>query len=387
MRGLGLLVAGRLAEKGAGRLILMGRRKPDAEALSLIRKIEESGCRVDLVEGDVSSLSDLRPVFGGIEAGYPLKGIFHCAGTLSDGVLAQQTWERFAAVMKAKVTGAWNLHLLSAGLPLDLFVLFSSAVSVIGSPGQTNHAAACAFEDGLARFRTRRGLPGASIAWGPWTSVGAAAGREILSRWEGQGIFPISPEKGLQALEKILSGTGSGVTVLNAAWPEFKRFRREWAGSGFFSELGDPSPSDAPPAPGESGKLLSRVKGAAGPERAKLVRRFVDAAIRRVLELDAAFAIDPKQGLSDLGMDSLLSVELKNRLQRETGLSLPATLAFDFPTPEALARLLSEKLPGSDPERFEKNDEDTSEAGEIGALSDEEAEALLFQELSMRRSI
>jgi hypothetical protein len=136
--------------------------------------------------------------------------------------------------MKPKVTGALNLHTLTAGLPLDFFVMFSSAVSVLGSPGQANHAAACAFEDGLAVLRGRLGLPGVSIAWGPWATVGAAAAPEILSRWEGQGIFSISPGSGVQALEEVLSRPRAGTMVLNAVWHEFKRSRRGGARTRLF---------------------------------------------------------------------------------------------------------------------------------------------------------
>ena len=249
--------------------------------------------------------------------------------------------------MAAKVSGSWNLHLLSISLPLDFFVLFSSAVSVIGSAGQGNHAAACAFEDTLAAYRQSIGLPAVSINWGPWTDVGAAHHRQVGARWQSQGVFSITPDKGMQAFEEIFSGSSPQITVLNVAWPAFLRQRSGSEALSFFEEMAvDSVREEKRVEPERSPQALpSRLGKAIGQERAKIIRQFVDDIIRRILQLEASFTINPKQGLSDLGMDSLMSIELKNLMQRETGLPLPATLAFDYPTPEALAELISMKFP------------------------------------------
>ena len=390
--GLGLLIAHRLAQKGAGHLILMGRRPPAGDDLAAVQRLEKTGTRVSIVEGDVSRMKDVRKAVRTINPDCPLRGLVHCAGTLSDGVLLKQTWERFAAVMAAKVSGSWNLHLLSIGLPLDFFVLFSSAVSVIGSAGQGNHAAACAFEDTLAAFRQSIGLPAVSINWGPWTDVGAAHHRQVGARWQSQGVFSITPAKGVQAFEEIISGSSPQITVLNVAWPAFLRQRSGSEALSFFEELAVDSVREEtqaePKKPPQA--LPSRLGKAVGQERTKIIRQFVDDIIRRILQLEASFTINPKQGLSDLGMDSLMSIELKNLMQRETGLPLPATLAFDYPTPEALAELISTKFPdmssGKEPANPKASDLDSAELRTITNLSEEEAETLLLKEIGLHPS-
>jgi len=391
LSGLGLLVAQWLVLKGAGHLVLMGRRKCVGDNLSAVAKLEETGTRISVIEGDVSRMQDVQQALEVIESVCPLQGVVHCAGSLSDGVLVKQDWRRFAAVMAAKVSGSWNLHQITRGMHLDFFVMFSSAVSVLGSAGQANHAAACAFEDALAAYRLRLGLPAVSINWGPWSDIGAAANRQIDMRWQAQGIFQIKPSKGLLALEEILSRTSAQTAVLNAAWTDFVRQQSRPKPVPFLSELVS---SAAPqkrlrPQTEQAPELLLNLKGVASQEQAKVIHQFVLTVIRCVLELEPDFDIGPKQGLSDLGMDSLLSIELKNHLQRGSGMMFPATLAFDYPTPEALADLISSKLQASD-DVAPKSDPDPAdyssiELRQIDNLSDDEAEAMLLQELDIEK--
>jgi acyl transferase domain-containing protein len=381
LRGLGLRVAQWLAGKGAGHLILLGRRPPDQETRDLLDRLEAQAVRIDIVQGDVSCLDDLQRAAAFIGDRTGLNGIFHCAGTLSDGVLVKQTWERFRSVMAAKVAGAWNLHRLSSGMPLDLFVLFSSAVSVIGSAGQANHAAACAFEDALAVYRRRLGLPGISINWGPWSEVGAAAGAAIHSRWQAMGVFAFPPSAGLQALEALLQNPAPQITVLKADWTQFLRTRPD---SPMFRMLrATARPAGEPLRTAAQAPELS-LRGVPEAEKGQIVRQFVERVIRMTMELEVGFELNPRQGLSELGMDSLLSIELRNHLQRGTGMALPATLAFDYPTIDALVALIlsKQRAPGQvGMPVMEAEPAPSAVENAIDSLTEEEAEALLLSEL------
>jgi hypothetical protein len=148
----------------------------------------------------------------------PLRGIIHAAGTLDDGVLNQQSWERFERVMAPKVDGAWYLHTLSQDQPLDFFVLFSSAVSMLGSAGQANHVAACAFEDALAHYRRAQGLPALSINWGPWAETGAATQGTLSERLQTKGFRLIDSERGLRLLERLMLRNRAQVGAMSADW-------------------------------------------------------------------------------------------------------------------------------------------------------------------------
>ena len=172
---LGLLVARRLAEQGAGHLLLLGRRAPSAEAATAIVEMERLGARVTLVQADISQDGSQKVLSDTLAGLPPLRGVVHAAGVLDDGVLLDLTSARLAAVLGPKAWGAWNLHRWTRQQPLDFFVLFSSAAALLGSPGQANYAAANAFLDALAHHRHALGLPAVSIAWGPWAGSGMAA--------------------------------------------------------------------------------------------------------------------------------------------------------------------------------------------------------------------
>ena len=166
---LGLLVAGWLVGRGARNVVLLGRSDPGVEAGAVIAELEQGGARVLVARADVTHESELVRALKELQSELPpVCGVIHAAGMLDDGILMNQSWERFAPVLAPKVQGAWNLHRLTRDLPLDFFVLFSSAASLLGSPGQGNYAAANAFLDALAHHRRGLGLPALSINWGPW---------------------------------------------------------------------------------------------------------------------------------------------------------------------------------------------------------------------------
>jgi len=262
----------------------------------------------------------------------PLRGVLHAAGLLDDGVVAQQTPERFNRVMAPKVAGAWNLHLLTQRDALDFFVMYSSAASLLGSPGQSNHAAANAFLDGLAHFRRAAGLPAQSINWGAWSGIGEAARRQAGERLGAKGVGAISPEQGLKALERLWNCEQAQAAFVPIDWPQFLPHWPDRALVAGFRAEPDERPTES--------SLRSIIDGTPAHGRVEVVTNFVAGQVARILGLEAAADVDPEAGFFSLGMDSLTSVELKNRLQSELGCTLPATVVFDFPNVEALTRFV-----------------------------------------------
>lgn len=334
--GLGLAVAERLVERGARHLVLLGRRAPGVEAHTRLAAMKERGVEVQALSCDVAMAADLARVLGELEGRQPpIRGVVHAAGVIDDGLLMQMTAERFANVFAAKVSGGWNLHRAFQGTSLDFFVLFSSAASMIGSAGQANYVAANAFLDSLAHLRRGEGLPGLSLGWGAWAEVGAAADANLQRRMEqlGFGVIPLAD--GLQLFEQSL-GLGGQLGVLPVDWAVLGRRGR--------STLYEDFVAQASPAAGEDIRAkLARIPPA---DRRAELRAYVGTLVNGVLGRPPTEALDPAQGFFDLGMDSLMSVELRNVLQRSLGVSLPATVAFDNPTVNALADHLAEEVLG-----------------------------------------
>ena len=346
--GLGLVVAQWLLARGAQSIVLMGRRAPADGALASLAAAAPDA-RVAFEQGDVSREDDVRRVVDVIAASTrPLRGVFHLAGVLDDGVIAQQAWERFARVMAPKIAGAWHLHRLAGSL--DCFVLFSSMASVLGTAGQSPYAAANAFLDGLAHLRRAQGQPALSVNWGPWGGAGMATtvSAQDARRWSAQGIGIIDADQGIAALEQLLRRPAvAQAGVLPADWTKV---------------LAQYAPGTEPPllrgvapernravaraasTPATRATLIDQLRDVPASSRpALLVAHVRDQAIR-VLGLDPAFKLDTRVGLRDLGLDSLMALELRNRLQRSVGQTLPSTLAFDCPTVDALAAYLESKL-------------------------------------------
>jgi len=382
---LGLRVARWLAEHGARHLILMGRHGARGEALDEVRRLEQDGARILIVRADVSDGGQLARALQEVKDTMPgLRGVFHAAVVLDDGVLANQSLERFRAVLAPKVAGAWNLHALTQDMPLDHFVLFSSTVALLGSPGQGNYAAANAFMDALAHHRRSRGLPGLSINWGPWAETGLAAGlsRRDQARWVARGVGSIPPDQGLELLGHLLSGRAAQVGVLPVDWAKF------------LAQLPSPSPflgalATASEAPAELRlDLVRRWEEAPASERRELLEAYVRSQVARVLGLAFPESIKLRQRLFDLGLDSLMAVELRNRIALELGRSLRSTLVFDYPTVESLVEHLAgsvlalELSPGAVRESTRDTGERPRSPAGLDDLSGDEIASLLERELS-----
>ncbi len=384
LSGLGPVVARWLAVQGAGRIVLASRRGPTAELAPELAALREQGCEVVAEALDVTDAGALADLLTRLRAdGPPLRGVIHSAGVLADGGLLQQDAERYAQVFGPKVLGAALLDELTRADALDFFVLFSSAAAVLGSPGQSNHSAANSFLDLLARERRTRGLPGLSINWGAWADVGAAAGRGVAQRIATLGLEVITLDQGLQALQRLLTQPHAQVAVLPANWRRYVEQVGRGATPALLSELSGTRPTGAAPVTVVPPQMDLRVQlaDAAASRRRPLLAAFVRERALRALGLDAARSIDPRTPLGELGLDSLLAVELRNTLGTALGLALPATLLFDHPTLDALTdHLMAELFPVAAPDITAGPRAAPAASTIVGAiedLSDEEVERRL----------
>jgi NADPH:quinone reductase-like Zn-dependent oxidoreductase/SAM-dependent methyltransferase len=403
MGGVGLSVASWLADNGARHLVLAGRREPDEHARAAISELECRGVKVVVTCADISRPEDVDALFAPFGRELPpLRGVFHSALVLDDGALLQQTAERFARVMSPKVLGGWLLHSHTKSLPLDFFVAFTAAGSVIGSAGQGNYAAANAFMDALISHRRSRGLPGLSVQWGMWSEVGAAAAMQMADRLAERGFGSMPTDVALAALRDAMHRVPplAQVAIAPIDWPAFFAAASGASARPFFAKLmleaqraeRRNAPTQRKAEAGARRDLRRELNAAPPARRAGILSAHVRAQVGRVLGLDASHVLDPRQPLQELGLDSLMAVELRTLLGGGLQLerALPATLAFDYPSMDAIASFLARELFGSEGgadgrDASRAKQRDRQEEGDrerlVAALSDDEAEALLLAEL------
>ncbi|MBI9089233.1 MAG: SDR family NAD(P)-dependent oxidoreductase [Desulfobacterium sp.] len=356
---LGLTMAEFLVGEGATHLVLLARSLPGPESAESIDMLMEKGADVRVMLADVADYDQMKRVWADLGSGLPpLKGILHAAGVLDDGMLKDQDVARFSQVLRPKVDGTWNLHRLSLAHDLDFFVMFSSVASLFGNAGQGSYAAANAFMDALAHHRRAHGFPGTSINWGAW-DAGMAASQDRLAAW---GARPLSVETGKVLFQMILDQNPVEIGAMAIDW---SLFRQNLLGPlpAMYSEIGGADHETE--IPREASEIINRLNHAEPDGRYPLLLDFTGHLATQVLGAGQG-ALIADQPLMEQGFDSLMAVELRNRLGRELGKALPASMLFDYPTLEKITGyLLEEKIVFKGGE----NVTETKKEGDIQGLS------------------
>ncbi|MEU4933123.1 SDR family NAD(P)-dependent oxidoreductase, partial [Streptomyces yokosukanensis] len=353
---LGALAARHLvARNGVRHLVLASRRGPDADGVrELVAELTEQGATVSAVACDVSDRDQVEALLASVPQAHPLRGVVHTAGVFDPGVIGALTPERLATVFAPKVDAVRHLDRLTRGLELDAFVVYSSASSVFMGAGSGGYAAANAFLDGLMATRRAAGLPGLSLSWGPWEQVTGMAGniddltRTRMSRREGRGgVLALRSAEGMELFDAAL---GSGHALLVPVRLDLRAVRADAAAGGGVPHLlrglvrAGRQQARAAGSGGEQGRLADRLAGLPAAKQEALLLDMVRAQAAVVLGHSGPEGVRVDTAFNEAGFDSLTSVELRNRLREATGLKLPATLVFDHPTPQALARFLRAEL-------------------------------------------
>jgi acyl transferase domain-containing protein/NADPH:quinone reductase-like Zn-dependent oxidoreductase/short-subunit dehydrogenase/acyl carrier protein len=341
--GLGALVARHLVvEHQVRHLLLVGRQGPRAAGASeLVDDLARLGAQVEVVACDVSEREQVEQLLAGIPQEHPLEAVVHMAGVIDDGVIGSLTPERIDSVLAPKVAGAWNLHELTREMDLSAFVMFSSMAGVLGSPGQANYAAANAFLDGLAVRRQVLGIAGTSIAWGLWAQESEMTDHlDELDhrRMSRMGALALSSDEGLGMFDQALAINEPLVVSARVDKSALRAHARTGELHPLLHGIIRTRTRDAVRSPNRS--LMRILADTARDEQASVVLELVRSHAAHILGHSTPGAIDERRSFKELGFDSLAAVELRNELEPVTGLRLPATLVFDYPSPRVLADYL-----------------------------------------------
>ncbi|MBD2773048.1 type I polyketide synthase [Iningainema tapete] len=345
---LGLAVARWMVERGARHLVLLGRSQPNDEVNSQLKELELFGATVVVAQADVCNYEQLARVLAVIEqSALPLRGIIHTAGVLDDGIIQQLDWQRFRRAMAPKVQGAWNLHALTQNLPIDFFVLFSSTAAMLGSAGQANYCAANTFLNALAFYRRAQGLPATSINWGNWGEIGMAARGQLLDRLKLKGEESMAPQQALQALEQLLWNSPVQVGVSSINWSRY--LSEQSTNSRFFTDFqveiqGVRSLSvEETKQESKTNSLRDTLVSAPPAERQQLLEFRITEQVAKILGFSTS-RLDIAESLTSLGLDSLMAIELRSWLNKETELNLSIMSIMQGPSISQLAELMLEEL-------------------------------------------
>lgn len=395
--GLGLLVARWLVERGARRLILLGRNvfpersewsavdanDPIAERLEAVRQLERMGASVHIAGFDIADGSALAQWLKQYKAeGWPpIRGVFHSAGFAKPQLLMNMDAESFRAVMRPKIAGVWNLHEQLRGEPLDCFVMFSSVAAQLTSAGQGNYSAGNAFLDAFAYYRRSLHLPALSINWGPWAEVGMAAKLELNDFFEQRGNFPISTQQGLAALGRAMEQDRPNVTVVAVDWSVVADRNYESGIPAMVRELVENAHnggSEEARSEGRSGDqfLLAVIAEQDMEARKALIVEGIKDVVSKVMGINRD-KLSPDQSLNTMGLDSMLAMEMRSRLEKDTGVSFTVVELLSGPSIAQFAETMLVKIE----ELTEASTDDAALLDELAELSEEEIERML-QEVS-----
>jgi acyl transferase domain-containing protein/acyl carrier protein len=400
MGGLGLLVARWMVERGARRLILLGREELPARSLwneaeagsrlaqriAAIRDIEALGASVHVAGFDVADEAQLASFLEGYQReGWPaIRGVVHSAGVARPQLLADTDAAALGSTLRPKVYGAWLLHRLLEDAPLDFFVLFSSIASVVPLPGQSDYAAGNAFMDALCHYRQARGLAALSVNWGPWAEVGMATQLDLTEHFERRGLFPMTPDQGLQALSTLIGQGTPQATVVSADWPLVGQWYPKSKAAPILSDLiaRSQEANNSAAAQGAAGgaDFLRELRLADPDTRRSLLESHLRDVAAGVLRLNRS-RLDPEQPLNGLGLDSMMAIELKNSIEGSLGVTLAVV---DLLKGTTVAQLAADLAPRLQEDEQPAEEETARILAELEQLSTEEVEALLNEvELSV----
>ncbi|KUI98277.1 type I polyketide synthase [Vibrio sp. MEBiC08052] len=387
--GLGFAVTEWLVSQGAKHLLLLGRNRAGTEKEKRISELSHQGIDIQVECADVSHYQDMDRIFSEHGSRYPIKGVIHTAGVLDDGMIKNYLPERLSGVLAPKVAGAWNLHRLTQSLPLDLFVLFSSASSYLPGNGQGAYAAANGFLDTLASYRRMHHLPAQSINWGPWQDVGMASALNTAEqeRLKSIGMKFISVRQGCEIMQALihgqLKGVPSQVMALDIHWPHYashckfpallkalpamrvQRLEKEEQSH----PLKNSSTLSKFQTRTTTSPLLSVLEQTPADNRHRVLATHLVDMVAQVMGIEQVEMIDIDKQLFDIGMDSLMAVEFKNMLQNQLAYSFHSTLIFDFPTIKRLAGYIVDECLSFDLSDVTDIDEVTEEESQIDTES------------------
>jgi myxalamid-type polyketide synthase MxaE and MxaD len=393
-----LKLAAWLAGQGAGEIILVGRSSMPARAdwdaidpasqdgrrIVAVRSMEAAGSRVRIVSADVASAAGMRDAFAEIRAqALPLRGVFHAAAAMHQAPILSLCTDDFARMFAAKVDGTTVLHELTAELPLDWFVLFSSTTALWGVAGLAHYAAANQFLDAFAASRRSAGLPALSVNWGTWDEMRLAS-EDDRRRFAQGGLLPMDSGKALAALAAAGGAARANVAVASVDWSAFKALYEARGARPFFERITVedlPAPTRQATSAGVAA-VIDQVNAAPPAQRRELVTSHISREVARILGRDQGCGVELDRGLFEMGMDSLMSVELKNALERAFGRRLPSTLTFNYPNVGALSQFIcSDVLRLEDPGASET----TAAPDAHDDLSEQELAAMLAATLGSIR--
>ncbi len=334
---LGMGVTEWLVVQGARYVVLLSRRPPSQDAAFRLNQLCEAGANIAILQGDVTDAASLRSALDGIAPTFPaLRGVFHAAGVLADGMMFEMDQAQLEKAMAPKVTGAWNIHNATLDSPIELFVLFSSVASVLGSPGQANYAAGNAFLDGLARYRRSAGLPAVSINWGPWADAGMAAQQETHRQLELRGMNPLRPDDALNVLSAVVRSKTTNLAVMDVRWDDLLA-RMPPGPTPILEHVLDQShgPGNQAADTAIDEAFCRQLREATDAEQERMLSNYIANQVASVMGIDRE-SLDVDQSLGTLGLDSLMGMELKAKLESQLGLDLPMAILFDNPTVKSL---------------------------------------------------
>ncbi|OKI13016.1 hypothetical protein A6A08_16370 [Nocardiopsis sp. TSRI0078] len=381
---LGLSTARWLAGRGVGDITLMARSAPGEAARAVIDRLTAEGTTVRVVPGSVTDPGDCARAVAAATTDGPLHYVFHLAGTTRDGAFHQLDEDAFRGVFAAKAGGADRVIEAVSGQPLRSLVLFSSVSSVLGAAGQANYAAANGYLNGLAAALRARGVPATAVAWGPWEPEGRgglAAEDQARAAAERAGLRPLTDQDAWPVLAAAVRGDTAAVVAVAADFARYAERLGSHPAARLVDELvgtgaaGTGGPDDGP----ERGWLRARTDGTDGEDRLELLRDAVREAAGEVMGSSGTVA--DQDGFADLGMDSIMVIDLRGRLSHALDLDLPSTVGLDHPTVEAMARHLDQQLPGAAPAPGRPAPPTDAPTGDLSGLSTEDLVAAARAEL------